>query len=264
MPTKIEWVKNPDGTQGEVWNPVTGCTPITEGCRNCYAKEFHKRFSKEPFEKVVCHPERLNIPLKWKKRRRMVFVNSMSDLFHKDVEWNFIYKVFEKMFLCGQHTFVILTKRPDIMEDFIPKIYFHLERNYGLSSGFYLPNLWLMVSISTQKDADEFIPLLLETPAAKRGVSVEPMLERIDLTHDLDGLKSNLTYGNKLDWVICGNESGTNPRLCDLDHVRNLRDQCVDADVPFFLKQLMINGKLVHMPELDGQVWAQMPERNSK
>ncbi len=256
--TKIEWVKNPDGSQGEVWNPVTGCTPVTEGCRNCYAKEYHKRFSSDPFEKIVCHPERLSKPLVWKKPR-MIFVNSMSDLFHNDVSQEFQESVWNVIHNCSQHTFAILTKRPQNMKDFIDWM---LTAPYG----HVLPNLWLGVSVSNQPDADRFIPLLLQTPAAKRFVSIEPMLGEISLrwlkinprpeiTNEYDGLRH-------IDWVICGGESGANARPCHPDWVRSLRDQCVNASVPFFLKQLNINGKLVHMPELDGQVWNQLPERN--
>ncbi len=256
MPTKIEWVKNPDGTQGEVWNPVSGCTPVTEGCRNCYAKEFHKRFNKEPFEKIKCHLNRLDKPLHWKKPR-MVFVNSMSDLFHPGVPFKFVEKVWRVMAKYPQHTFVVLTKRPAYMKDFIETL---------LVVSFFpvLPNLWLGVSVSNQEDADEFIPQLLQTPAAKRFVSYEPALGGIDLNKKeclIDKKRFRLTLGNYLDWVICGGESGANARPCHPDWVRKVRDDCVNAGVPFFLKQLNINGKLVHMPELDGQIWNQLPER---
>jgi protein gp37 len=229
MSTKIEWAD-------EVWNPVTGCTKISEGCRNCYAESIAKRFwGERKFSDVKCHPERLDIPLHWKKPRR-VFVNSMSDLFHIAISDIFIFDCFRTIEKAKQHTFIVLTKRPHRMRRWFD--IFH--------AGEPLPNLWLGVSVEDQSKADERIAWLRGIPAAVRFVSVEPMLERVDLTEWLSGL----------DWVICGGESGKNARPHpSLTDVRYLKDQCVAAGVPFFLKQMW--GK--KMPELDGKVWDEYP-----
>ena len=117
MPTKIEWVKNPDGSQGETWNPVTGCTKVSEGCRYCYAERVHNRFSDEPFSAVILHEDRLDQPRRWRKPRT-IFVCSMSDLFHENVPYNFVDKVSGVTAMNPQHTFIVLTKRPERMKKY--------------------------------------------------------------------------------------------------------------------------------------------------
>jgi len=257
MSTKIQWCD-------EVWNPVTGCTKIREGCQNCYAERIAHRFIRigthakhnienydtMDFNDVLLHYDRLEKPLHWRKPRK-IFVCSMGDLFHKDVPFDFIEKVFDTIFDCSfkelcmapgyYHTFIILTKRPDMAIKFTE----YMKSN---RRNTWFNNLWLGISVSTQKDLDEMIPILLQIPASKRIVSVEPCLSNIDLT------------SHKLSWVICGCESGQNRRHVDIDCIRNLRDQCIDAGVPFFLKQMEINGKVIHMPELDGHIYAEFPE----
>lgn len=283
--SKIEWCDT-------TWNPVTGCTKISQGCKNCYAAELHDRRHRaylrgaklpeqyaKPFSEIQLHPERLEMPLHWRKPRR-IFVNSTSDLFHEDVPDYFIGMVFAVMALAPHHTFMILTKRPDRMVKIFERSSGEfwgtvrvnlLRRAYPMPdderSIFPLPNVWLGVSIENQAAADERIPLLLQTPAAVRFVSCEPLLGPVDLTslygqisigeHEdlaVDGLSGryaaawsgrdtltkkplNEIGAGKLDWVIVGGESGPNARPMHPDWARSIRDQCQAAGVPFFFKQ---------------------------
>jgi protein gp37 len=272
--TKIDWAD-------KVWNPVTGCTKVSAGCKNCYAERIAKRLwasQYEPmadgrprkFTDVVCHKDRLSIPLHWKKPAK-IFVNSMSDLFHEDVPLEFVLRMWLMMAQTSNHTYMILTKRPARMSLFVNE---WLPGAWGLATMSLklldkpLPNVWLGVSVENQKAADERISLLLQTPAAVRFVSVEPMLEQIYLRNYLPRTIPLPRYKqdgklivSDLDWVICGSESGQGARPFDIEWARNLKNQCVDAGVPFFLKQMTIDGKLVKMPELDGKVWDQYPEK---
>src|SRR4030042_2682044 len=224
--TKIEWADR-------VWNPVTGCTKVSDGCKNCYAECMAQRFWRNgvngdnyrPFTEVRCHPERLEQPLHWKKPAH-IFVDSMSDLFHKDVPSLFIDHVFETMHLAYRHTFMILTKRAERMNRYISQRYLPNQRAI-------LPNVWLGVSVENQATADERIPILLQTPAAVRFVSVEPMLGPVSLA----GLDDDIyrpwldihAWKAAIDWVICGCESGPYKRPMDLDWTRSLRDHCQRA-----------------------------------
>lgn len=239
--TKIEWSNN-------VWNPITGCDKISAGCRSCYAERMSKRLAGRfgyPLApdnfKVTCHPERINEPLKWKNPKR-IFVCSMSDFFHKDVPVDFLLRLYVVMRLCQQHTFQILTKRPDRILDVFSylDIWEHFPQRWR-------NNIWYGVSVENQKTADERIPILLKIPAKVRFLSIEPLLEDLG-TLNLDGIH----------WVIVGGESGSNARPMNLDWVRNIRDQ--SAGVPFFFKQMLVNEKKVSMPELDGKVWDEMPQ----
>lgn len=239
--TKIEWADR-------VWNPVTGCTKVSQGCKNCYAERLARRFLGErKFTDVRIHPDRLGQLDHWKIPQR-VFVNSMSDLFHDQVPMEFIMQVFNEMICHPQHTFMILTKRPARMRKFIDW--------YGITG----ENVWLGVSVENQQTADERIPVLLETPAAVRFVSCEPLLGRVDLNIGVcpicggcgetagsywqdDGMDTCDACGgsgnavNKIDWVICGGESGIGARVMHPDWARSLRDQCVETGTPFFFKQ---------------------------
>ncbi len=231
---------------------------------------------------VRCHEDLLDAPLHWRKPRK-VFVCSMSDLFHEDVPDNFINEVFAKMGMCRHHTFQVLTKRVGRMKAYLEHTA-HGSRLFRLidqreseapvyiqraisAGGSWLidwpfKNVWLGVSVSTQAEADEKIPILLSIPAAVRFVSIEPMLEEITvqryryLTYrELDLQKPGL------DWVIVGAESGPNRRPCNIEWVRRVIDDCVGAGVPVFVKQIHDGkGKVVHMPTVNGQVWNQMPE----
>ena len=263
--SKIEWTD-------EVWNPITGCTKVSQGCKHCYAETMAKRLKamgRPEYQDVIgvdgrwngtiqLVKERLEDPLRWKKPRR-VFVNSMSDLFHEDIGFE-IWKIFDIMAQTPQHTYMILTKRPKNMFSFCQEYDPHDLAPYPL------PNVWLGVSVEDQKTADERIPLLLQTPAAKRIVSVEPMLGALYVNTYLRNYTYNDRYDDfdigekQIDWVIAGCESGAHRRPCNPDWLRSLRDQCNDACVPFFLKQMDIDGKVVKMPALDGRVWDERPE----
>lgn len=245
--TKIEWADR-------VWNPVTGCTKVSEGCRNCYAELMASRFWKDrKFTDVRIHPDRLDQPLSWKKPAR-VFVNSMSDLFHPDIPFEFIDEVFYIMRVAEHHTFMVLTKRPERMLKFLE---WQKPIRWPANWVGHQPNVWLGVSVEDQGTADKRIPLLLQTPAAVRFVSCEPLLGPIDLwkfatreetfgsMYDhrgsygfYPGLPSEpVKYHEGIDWVIVGGESGKNARPMHPDWARSIRDQCVDAGVPFFFKQ---------------------------
>lgn len=250
MSTKIEWTD-------ETWNPITGCTPTSEGCQNCYAKRMATRlrgrygYPKDNPFKVTFHPDRLAQPLKWKKPRR-IFVCSMGDLFHKSVPNLTIDLIWEKMKKCPKHTFLILTKRPE-----------RLLKDYDNSDP--LPNVWLGVTAENQARADERIPMLLQIPAAVRFVSLEPLLGPVDFTDrplDPESTMGEWSDLDQLNWVIVGGESGPGARRMRIDWVRSVRDQCQEAGVPFFfkqMKQMQIRGKLIKMPKLDGRVWDEMP-----
>lgn len=264
--TKIEWSTH-------VWNPVTGCSPVSEGCRNCYARRMAQRLkgrcgypSDDPF-RVTLRPERLEEPFKWKKPRR-VFVNSMGDIFHEDVPYEFLDRVFAVMGRSQHHVFLLLTKRPDRMQAYLKAgryeqildIAYNLNfRPEGMGMGIsnpknmqWWPNVWLGVTAENQQAADERIPILLQIPAAVRFVSCEPLLGPIDLRHiqtdvvEIDSLTGD--HGvyrplagvseKKLNWVIVGGETGPGARPMNPDWVRSLRDQCQAAGVPFFMKQM--------------------------
>lgn len=228
MPTKIDWVQNPDGTQGESWNPITGCTKVSAGCKYCYAESMHRRFNKEPFSQIKFHPERLYIPLKNKKMSTMYFVISMGDMFHEDVEWKQIDKIIEVIAMCPQHTFVVLTKRPKNM-----CIYFSTEERMfkkGHFMGQYpIPNLWLGVSCEDQKTYDERYSILEHIACAKRVISFEPLISEIETNFDAHHVKP--------DWVIVGGESGSNGRKMDPSWAGEIDSQCSNYNIPFFFKQ---------------------------
>jgi len=241
--SKIEWTDR-------VWNPVTGCTKVSQGCKNCYAETIANRFwGERKFTDIICHEDRLNYPLHLKKPQK-IFVNSMSDLFHEKVPFEFILKVFSIMHKAKQHTFQILTKRPERILELkgkMPEPYFNLE--------LFTQNIWLGISCEDQKTADERIPILLQIPAAVRWLSVEPMLGKIDLSKHLFYDGSNGEYycewcggfigndhdcynsGAGIDWVVVGGESGPHARPMHPDWVRSIRDQCQAAGVPFYFKQ---------------------------
>ena len=282
--TGIEWT---DAS----WNPVTGCSKVSQGCKFCYAKhQAWPRLAAMPnsiyagreFEQVACHPERLDQPLRWTKPRK-VFVNSMSDLFHEDVSFEFIDRVFAVMALAPKHTFQVLTKRPERMLRYFThhftrsKCARHASEFSGrrdsegggdirVSDGqFPLPNVWLGVSVEDQAAADERIPLLLQTPAAVRWISAEPLLGPValNLAECLNGcgwitpvecnngkdlmcpscktlvtrMHGGIMSSRKIDWVVVGGESGPNARPMHPDWARSLRDQCAAAGVPFLFKQ---------------------------
>ena len=255
--TKIEWTHRP-GTTGVTWNPVTGCTKISAGCKNCYAERMSKRlagrcgYPEAPHQfDVTLHPDRLDQPLKWKKPRT-IFVCSMSDLFHRDVPIDYIIHVYQIIAACPQHTFIVLTKRPER----ITEVLYGEEAGWYLGGGDYLPNVWHMASAENQETADRRIPELLKLRDAScgwpvLGVSVEPMLGLVDLTEYLtidgchtmpDGSKypalcCSSSCGTKLDFVIAGGESGPGARPMHSAWVQGLRDQCQESGTDYFMKQ---------------------------
>jgi protein gp37 len=212
--SSIEWT---DAT----WNPVTGCTKITRGCDNCYAERFAERFRGvpgHPFEAgfdLTLRPERLTQPLGW-KRPRMIFVNSMSDLFHKQVPPSFVDRVFETMERADWHVFQILTKRSSRLRDY-------LISRYGETRG--PAHIWCGVSVEDRQAASR-IKHLQAAPAGVRFLSIEPLLGPVG--------EVNLTG---IDWVIVGGESGPGARPVDVAWVRSVRDQCAFQHVAFFFKQ---------------------------
>lgn len=228
------------------WNPVTGCTHVSEGCRNCWAERQAKRWGQE-WGKVVLHPERLDQPLRWCKPRR-VGVCFMGDLFHEQVPDTFIADVLIAGGRAEQHTFFLLTKRAEAACRFFSGVL-----DFSGPGARPPDNIWLGVSVEDQKTADERIPILLDTPAAHRWVSVEPMLGPVDLTRAFVGntvrrivkahhgdparLPKHLSPPPSLDWVVLGGESGPGARPMHPDWVRSVRDQCVAAGVSFWFKQ---------------------------
>lgn len=238
--TGIEWT---DAT----WNPVTGCTEVTPGCDHCYAKTFAERWRGTPghyFENgfdVQLRPDKLDQPLRWKKPRK-VFVNSMSDLFHDGVPGDYIIDVFVVMAMAKQHTFQLLTKRHGRMRSLLSDPGFRdevqtrmeiIEHPQPVSLTWPLPNVWVGVSAEDQKRADLRIPALLNTPAAIRFVSAEPLLGPIDIVQAMNRDPRN---AGGIDWVIAGGESGRNARAVHPDWIRGLRDDC-KGTIAFLFKQ---------------------------
>jgi protein gp37 len=257
--SSIEWT-------GKTWNPTIGCTPVSPGCLNCYAAKEAYRFRSNPNSKdyhdltangetvaiaerrggravftgdVRLLPDRLEIPLR-RKLSTTWFVDSMSDLFHDDVPFEFIDRVFAVMALCPQHTFQILTKRPVRMAEYFDEPHRHEALTYAADMNFDggteqglpdlpLPNVWLGTSAEDQPALNRRVPHLLRCPAAVRFVSCEPLIEPLDFG------KIRLIG---LDWIIVGGESGPAARACDVGWIRSVVNQCRDSGTPVFVKQL--------------------------
>ena len=273
----------------ESWNPTSGCSKVSPGCARCWAETVSHRFSmthlpwtpEHAAENVVTHPARLSEPLHWRKPRT-VAVCFMGDLFHEQVPDEFIERVFGVMALARDHTFLVLTKRPERMnalladKSFIGGAYLVAERmggagvdrvlEYGsrLVVGTWpLPNVWLGVTAENQRMADERIPVLLRTPAAHRWASLEPLLGPINMYDGLSGVQAHAEPdwegdivdfdGPKLDWVLAGGESGPAYRPMSLDWAAIIQAQCQDASVPFYMKQIAASrpGQPSGVPMLD-------------
>lgn len=232
----IEWT---DAT----WNPVTGCTKISRGCDNCYAERFAERFrgvAGHPFSNgfdLTLRPERLHQPLRW-RRPRMIFVNSMSDLFHKNVPDAFIDQVFATMEEADWHVFQVLSKRSSLMRDYLRRRYQDAEPP---------AHIWCGVSVEDAQ-AKGRIEQLRATPAGIRFLSIEPLIGAIGPVN-LQGI----------DWVIVGGESGPGARPVHLDWVREVRDQCIAQGVAFFFKQWGGTRPKSGGRELDGRQWSEFP-----
>lgn len=299
--SNIEWT---DAT----WNPVVGCTPVSPGCLNCYAATMANRLhhmgrheyvgltvrkghidtpdgmqgGRQVFNGTVrCLPDRLAIPLHWKKPR-MIFANSMSDLFHEAVPFEFIDKVFAVMALCPRHTMQILTKRPERMAEYLSTPHWEIgtSPSAGIPQSFSrhdwirtvakymspedrwehlpdvdewpLPNVWLGTSVEDQARADERIPHLLKCPAAVRFLSCEPLLGPLDLASAVVKRRIGDPQPN---WVIVGGESGANARPCNVAWIRSIVAQCKAAVVPVFVKQLGARPTEVGCGDLMPMAW---------
>ena len=248
MPSAIEWTD-------DTWNPVTGCTRVSPGCDHCYMFALYPRltamgvrgYEKDPSQ-VQLLAERLDAPLHWGKPRR-VFVNSMSDVFHPKVPFDFVTQMFDIMCLAAKqrgHIFQILTKRPG-------RAVAWWELNQDRYGGIWPAGVWIGTSVESQKYAPR-ITVLARLPAPIRFVSMEPLLEAVDLRVWL--------HRGDLDWVIAGGESGRLARPMDLDWARDLRDQSCEAGVAFFLKQLggRRGKRSGDEATLDGRLWHEYPE----
>lgn len=288
--SKIEWTE-------ATWNPVTGCSAVSPGCTHCYAAAMTRRFqSSNPryagligqnghFNDVVkCHEDLLDWPLRHRKPMT-IFVNSMSDLFHEAVPFEFIDKVFAVMALCPQHMFQVLTKRPERMAEYFTRFDLRTLRgrwaqtiderwsDRGACTAYGLrehgveppPNVYLGTSTENQETLDARVGHVLDCPSAVRFVSAEPLLGPIDCKRVpsvkgyYNAIANHGEYpthwersGNALNWVIVGGESGAKARPMHPAWVRSIRDQCVAAGVPFFFKQW---GAWVPREEVDQQTW---------
>lgn len=230
--SSIEWTE-------QTWNPVTGCTKVSPGCKFCYAEKFAARLQSMGVEnyrngfKLTLHPHMLDKPLEWKKPS-VIFVNSMSDLFHKDVPDEFIIAVFRTMNKAHWHQFQVLTKRPERV----------LELNKKLN---WTPNIWMGTSVENADYMDR-IDMLRKTSAKIKFLSLEPLL----------GALPNMNL-KKIDWVIVGGESGFKARPMKLEWVLDIQEQCQEADVPFFFKQWGGKNKKLTGRTLNGRTWDEMP-----
>lgn len=235
--SEIEWTN-------ATWNPVTGCTKISSGCDNCYAERFSERFRNvegHPFENgfdLTLRPERVTQPLTWKKSK-MIFVNSMSDLFHKRVPFEFIAEVFETMEKADWHIFQVLTKRSSLMKKFVNARY--KERPVP-------EHIWLGTSVEDESKRSR-IKHVQDTNASVRFLSIEPLIGPPGKL-DLSGIQ----------WVIVGGESGPYARPMQLSWARSVRDQCITQGVPFFFKQWGGFRPKSGGRELDGKEWNEFPD----
>ena len=229
----IEWTQS-------TWNPVTGCTKVSPGCKHCYAERMALRLQAmgqsnyaDGFN-LTLQPQAVDLPLRWKKPQR-IFVNSMSDLFHKDVPLPFIQQVFDVMGRAHWHQFQILTKRAERLAEIAPQLQWR-------------PNIWMGVSVERQ-DYTFRIDYLRQTGAHVKFLSLEPLLGPLP--------RLNLTG---IDWAIVGGESGPGARPMNPDWVTDIRDQCQNADVAFFFKQWGGVNKKRTGRKLEGRTWDEMPE----
>lgn len=287
--TEIAWT---DAT----WNPLRGCSRVSEGCRNCYAERMAARglpglnspTTGEPFAimtpqgprwtgKVELIESQLDVPLRWRTPRR-IFVNSMSDTFHESIRDEWIGNIVGTIWATPRHQFQVLTKRPQRAAEYLPRLYAKWNKQdldaetaadcagRSFERGPDLPpeNLWLGVSVEDQRSADKRIPHLLATPAAVRFLSVEPLLGPVDLKRWLRWPTDSfgIPYPgnpNRIDWVVVGGESGPGARPCRLEWIRSIVQQCAAAGVPCFVKQIGSRPEFAsdHWPEgLTSALWS--------
>lgn len=288
--TSIEWTDRS-------WNPTVGCTRVSPGCDNCYAFKLHDQRHAawkagrmpnapaqyhKPFSEVQLLPDRLTVPLRWREPKK-IFVDSMADLFHPAVPDDFIVRVWAVMAMAPQHTFQILTKRPQRMQRFVSERLtvqgiMNACWSVGLSPGdpippaelkrrlivprLPLPNVWLGTSVESQEAAFR-IDYLVQSPAAVRFLSVEPMLGPLDLSawfwEEAGPEWAGMNPSPNLGWIICGGESGPRYRPLNVAWARDLRDQCIAAQAPFFFKQHGGRTPKAGGRILDGRTWDEMP-----
>ncbi|MEZ5064313.1 MAG: phage Gp37/Gp68 family protein [bacterium] len=239
----IEWT---DAT----WNPVTGCTKVSPGCKHCYAETLAERWRGvrgHPYEQgfdLKLWPDRLELPLLWKKPKR-IFVNSMSDLFHENVPYRFVDRTFRTMLRANWHQFQVLTKRADRMTEYVKR------REHQLGQlGATAPHIWLGTSVETQAylwRAERIASL----PSTVRFMSCEPLLGPLDLRAVIGP--------DLINWVIVGGESGRKARPMDAAWALDIRDQCNDAGIPFFFKQWGGVNKKAAGRELENRTWDEYP-----
>jgi protein gp37 len=274
--TSIEWTRGDDGAPGMTWNPTTGCDRISPGCDHCYALTLAKRLkamgsakyqtdgdprTSGPGFGVATHSDALTEPMRWRKPRK-VFVNSMSDLFHARVSREFVSRVFAVMAVTPQHTYQVLTKRPERMARILADESFKHAVALGMVDltvraddptsrrpivAWPLPNVWMGTSI----ESDEYVKradALRATPAAVRFISAEPLLGPLS-SLDLTGI----------DWLIAGGESGPNARPVDPAWIRDLRDRCQASGTAFVFKQWGGRTPKTGGRELDGRTWDEYP-----
>jgi len=234
--TSIEWTET-------TWNPVTGCSKVSPGCKNCYAERMAKRLQamgqyryRNGF-KVTLQEDLIELPLS-RKKQRMIFVNSMSDLFHKHVPSEFILSIFKTMNIAPQHTFQVLTKRSDRLR----------EMNESLT---WTENIWMGVSVENEDYASR-IDDLRKTSAQIKFLSLEPLL----------GSLRNVSFAG-MDWIIVGGESGPGARPMQESWVTEIRDQCEERDIPFFFKQWGGVNKKKNGRALENRTWDQYPKVDS-
>ncbi len=244
--------------KSKIWEPVVGCTKIKESCRFCESERIHNRRFKamingtpmpkqyaKPFSTIQCISDRLEQPLHWKKPKR-IFVNSMSDTFNEAVSFNFIDAIWETIYKCSWHKFLLLTKRPERALEYQNR---YVDGMF--KQNIWFPNIWVGISVSTQKDYDEMMPIFKKITALNKFISIEPMLEQINLSEHIDCLK----------WIILGAESGSNRRPFETKWAGYVLAECHINNIPFFYKQGRdVNNKVIHMPELNGKIYAEYPE----
>lgn len=229
--TNIGWTTH-------TWNPVTGCSKVSPGCDNCYAETIAEKFRGPAFPRgfeVTLRPHKIRDPYRWSPA--LIFVNSMSDLFHRDIPEPYLLSVWETMLGADQHIYQILTKRPHRAAELIRKLSLPLP-----------PHIWMGVSVENQRLADNRLPALLGIPSTVRWLSCEPLLGALDLRKWLDGI----------DWVVDGGESGFGRRPAEYAWFRSLREQCREYKVPYYHKQGNCSRSGGDR-ELDGRTWDEYP-----
>lgn len=256
--TKIEWCD-------KTWSPITGCSPVSEGCNKCWARRMATRFrgrfgypADEPF-RVTFHEKRLDEPMRWRKPQR-IFVCSMADLFHEDVPIAWQWRIVTTLRHCPQHTFLLLTKRPERMADVVRSLRSAGWVGVGKWPEDY-PHVHLGVTVENDRNLNR-IMVLLSIPAAKRFVSCEPMLGPVDFAALPDVQDKHGVYVKPLDlldWVIVGCETGPGARPTQPEWIRSVYEQCRAAGVPLFIKSYPVVGRVSKDP-MEWPEWARVRE----